>query len=103
MDPLVRWQHCTIPQCENLTDLVSYAVELDIVENRTIIEDLMSPTFIVLAAGVGVGVVIVLLLISLICSKLCRSGPGYTATRIQDGDIDLEKLAENSNYQTTGS
>lgn len=53
------------------------------------LEDLMSPTFIVLAAGVGVGVVIVLLLISLICSKLCRSGPGYTATRIQ---VSCEKV-----------
>ena len=46
-------------------------------------EDLMSPTFIVLAAGVGVAVVILILLLSLICVKICGKRPGYTVAKIQ--------------------
>jgi len=93
MDPLVRWQHCHIQLCDNLTEeVVIYAVE----------EDLLSPTYIILAAGVGVAIVIVILLLSLICVKLCGRRPGYTVAKIQDGEIDLEKLAENTNYHSTG-
>ena len=29
--------------------------------------------------------------------------PGYVVAKVQDGDIDLTKLAENSNYHTTGA
>ena len=49
------------------------------------VEDLMSPTFLILAASVGVAVVIVLLLLSLILAKLCRRRPGYTIAKIQVG------------------
>jgi len=103
MDPLVRWQHCHIEKCENVTE-INYKVELDIVEERTtIIDEILTPTFIALAATVAAATVIVILLIALICHRLCRPRPGYTIAKVQDGDIDLGKLAENSNYHTTGA
>jgi len=104
MDPLVRWQHCEIEKCENITEMINYNVEVDIIEERTtIIEELMSPTFMALAASVAVATVIVILLIALICHRLCKPSPGYTIAKVQEGDIDLNKLAENSNYHTTGA
>ena len=39
----------------------------------------------------------------LICHRLCRHKPGYVVAKVQDGEIDLTKLAENSNYHTTGA
>eukprot|EP00090_Calanus_glacialis_P001913 TRINITY_DN11429_c0_g1_i1.p1 TRINITY_DN11429_c0_g1~~TRINITY_DN11429_c0_g1_i1.p1 ORF type:complete len:925 (-),score=149.21 TRINITY_DN11429_c0_g1_i1:197-2971(-) len=104
MDPLVRWQHCEIEKCENMTEMINYNVEVDIIEERTtIIEELMSPTFIALAASVAAATVIVILLIGLICHRICKPRPGYTIAKVQDGDIDLNKLPENSNYHTTGA
>eukprot|EP00092_Neocalanus_flemingeri_P007963 GFUD01008591.1.p1 GENE.GFUD01008591.1~~GFUD01008591.1.p1 ORF type:complete len:925 (+),score=155.82 GFUD01008591.1:42-2816(+) len=104
MDPLVRWQHCEIGKCENMTEMMNYNVEVDIIEERTtIIEELMSPTFIALAAGVAAATVVVILLIGLICHRICKPRPGYTIAKVQDGDIDLNKLPENSNYHTTGA
>jgi len=103
MDPLVRWQHCIIEKCENITEMINYNVEVDIVEERTtIIEELLSPTFLALASGVAAATVIVILLLGLICHRLCKAKPGYTIAK-DDADIDLNKLAENSNYHTTGA
>merc|ERR1719330_316144 len=109
MDPLVRWQHCEIDQCENMTD-VNYAIvsvdEVDIIDTGTTIisiEELMSPTFIILAAGVAAATLIVILLVALICNRICSPRPGYTVARVQDGEIDLAKLPENSDYHTTGA
>merc|ERR1719175_475452 len=89
--------------CENVTE-VNCNIEVDIVDEKTtIVEEMMSPTFIALAASVAAATVIVILLIGLICHRLCRPRPGYTIAKVQDGDIDLGKLAENSNYHTTGA
>ena len=64
--------------------MINYNVEVDIIEERTtIIEELLSPTFLALAAGVGVATVIVILLIGLICHRICRPGPGYTVAKVQ--------------------
>ena len=54
---------------ENLTE-INYKVELDIVEERTtIIDEILTPTFIALAASVAAATVIVILLIALICHR----------------------------------
>ena len=83
--------------------MINYNVEVDIVEERTtIIEELLSPTFLALASGVAAATVIVILLLGLICHRLCKAKPGYTIAK-DDADIDLNKLAENSNYHTTGA
>ena len=66
-----------------MTDLVNYAVEVDIIEQQTIIEELMSPTFMILAASVAGATLIVILLLALICHRLCSSRPGYAVARVQ--------------------
>ena len=69
---------------ENITEMMNYNVEVDIIEERTtIIEEMMSPTFIALAAGVAAATVIVILLIGLICHRICKPGPGYTIAKVQ--------------------
>ena len=91
---------------ENVTDIRNrnYNVEVEVFEEQTtIIEELMTPTFIALAASVAAATVIVILLIGLICHRLCHTKPGYVVAKVQDGDIDLTKLPENSNYHTTGA
>ena len=71
-----------------MTELINYNVEVDIIEERTtIIEELMSPTFIVLAASVAAAIIIVFLLICLICHRICRPKPGYTVAKVQVGCI----------------
>ena len=90
---------------ENVTDVGNnFNVEVEVIEeNTTIIEELMTPTFIALAASVAAATVIVILLIGLICHRLCARKPGYVVAKVQDGEIDLTKLPENSNYHTTGA
>jgi len=103
MDPLLRWDYCDIQMCENVTE-VNYNIEVDIIDEKiTVIEEMMSPTFIALAASVAAATVIVILLIGLICHRICQTKPGYTIALVKDADIDLAKLPENSNYHTTGA
>ena len=69
---------------ESMTEMINYNVEVDIIEERTtIIEELMSPTFIALAASVAAATVIVILLIGLICHIICKPRPGYTIAKVQ--------------------
>ena len=78
-------------------------MEVEVIEEQTtIIEELMTPTFIALAASVAAATVIVILLIGLICHRLCRHKPGYVVAKTE-GEIDLAKLPQNSNYHTTGA
>ena len=64
--------------------MINYNVEVDIIEERTtIIEELMSPTFIALAASVAAATVIVILLIGLICHRICKRRQGYTIAKVQ--------------------
>ena len=88
---------------ENVTSR-NYQVEVEVIEEQTtIIEELMTPTFIALAASVAAATVIVILLIGLICHRLCRHKPGYIVAKTDNGEIDLAKLPQNSNYHTTGA
>ena len=49
---------------ENVTDVRNYNVEVEVIEETTtIIEELMTPTFIALAASVAAATVIVIMLI----------------------------------------
>ena len=71
-----------------MTGAVNYNVEVEMVEERTtIIEELMTPTFIALAASVAAATGIVILLLGLICHRLCRAKPGYTAAKVASSSI----------------
>ena len=84
--------------------MVDYAVEVEVFNTADFMQEIMSPTFIVLASCVAVATLIVILLIGLICKRLCRSKSGYTVPVNQsDAAIDLDKLPENMSYHQTGA
>merc|ERR1712018_64579 len=92
--------------CDNITEIVNYASEAEIVEKPSdFMQEMLSPSFIVLASCVAVATLIVILLIGLICNKLCsRKNPnGYTIPVQQDATIDLDKLPENMSYHQTAA
>ena len=69
-------------------------------------QEILSPSFIILASCVAVATLIVILLIGLICNKICtRKNPnGYTIPVNQEnGNIDLNKLPENMSYHQTSA
>ena len=91
---------------DNITEIVNYASEAEIVEKPSdFMQEMLSPSFIVLASCVAVATLIVILLIGLICNKLCsRKNPnGYTIPVQQDATIDLDKLPENMSYHQTAA
>ena len=73
---------------ENISDVVNYAVEVEVFggSSEDFMQEMMSPTFIVLASCVAFATLVVVLLIGLICNKLCRSkaqNNGYTVANCQ--------------------
>lgn len=125
-DPMIRWQHCQIQPCgkfafqvtqpflievipDNMTETVNFAnkeQDEELTNKTDFMQEILSPSFIVLASCVAVATLIVILLIGLICNKLCsRKNPnGYSIPVNQDSkDIDLDKLPENMNYHQASS
>ncbi|KAE8743856.1 Tyrosine-kinase receptor Ror2 [Frankliniella occidentalis] len=102
MDPIVRWQHCDIPLCDNTTD--SIIPDVDIWDLK--MDDLFSPTFITVLAVVGFITLALTLLLLIACSRLIkrRLQNGYTPPVNQDlNNIDLDKLPDNMAYHRTGA
>lgn len=84
--------------------MVNFASEVEILDNTDFMQEMLSPSFIVLASCVAVATLIVILLIGLICNKLCskKNPNGYTIPTNQDSaHIDLDKLPENMSYHQT--
>eukprot|EP00093_Oithona_nana_P009614 09614.XXX_342720_345642_1 [CDS] Oithona nana genome sequencing. len=104
-DPMIRWQHCGLQRCDNMTDVtVNYASEVNV--KTDFMQEILSPSFIVLASCVAVATLIVILLIGLICNKICtkKNPNGYTIPIQQDvANIDLDKLPENMSYHQTAA
>ncbi|XP_059091496.1 tyrosine-protein kinase transmembrane receptor Ror2-like isoform X1 [Tigriopus californicus] len=109
-DPTIRWQFCEIPQCDNVTtttlappdDLFNYAIEFEIFGNEFILQEFMSPTFLILAGAVALTFLFILILMTLICIRICcQSKPGYTTPAGQESEIDLDKLPQNQTYHNT--
>ncbi len=110
-DPHVRWQHCDIPKCGNASQVVNYEVEVEVFGKTDFMQEILSPSFIVLASCVAVATLIVFLLLGLICNRLCtrksrqsqRRNGGYSIPTNQDSNIDLDKLPENLNYHQSSA
>ena len=100
-DPNVRWQHCAISQCKNSS--LDYAVEVEVYETQDFMQEMMSPTFIVLASCVAFATLVVILLIALICNRLCKSKQNGYIPASQDTAIDLDKLPQNANYHNANA
>ena len=56
---------------DNITDIVDYASDVEILGKTDFMQEIFSPSFIVLASCVAVATLIVILLIGLICNKMC--------------------------------
>ena len=82
------WNVCINYIIENLTEHVNYAVEVEVFggSSQDFMQEMMSPTFIVLASCIAFATLVVVLLLGLICNRLCRSkaqNNGYTAANLQ--------------------
>ena len=82
------WNVCINYFLENLTEHVNYAVEVEVFggSSQDFMQEMMSPTFIVLASCIAFATLVVVLLLGLICNRLCRSkaqNNGYTAANLQ--------------------
>ena len=62
---------------------MDYAVEVEVINTADFMQEIMSPTFIILASCVAVATLIVILLISLICRKICHTKIGYSVPSSQ--------------------
>uniref|UniRef100_A0A0K2T6A4 receptor protein-tyrosine kinase n=1 Tax=Lepeophtheirus salmonis TaxID=72036 RepID=A0A0K2T6A4_LEPSM len=108
VDPLIRWQYCSIPKCDNVSKSFDY-YENEGYDTRIredyykILMEVITPEFIGLLVSVGIATVAIIVITSLICANLCRKKSGYTQANVQNIDIDLDKLPENAAYhQTSG-
>ena len=81
--------------------MVNYAIEFEFFGTE-VFQEIISPTFIVLATTVSFTILIVVVLIGVLCSKLCSLGKkGYAPPPSQNGTIDLDKLPQNQSYHHT--
>ncbi|XP_013794261.1 tyrosine-protein kinase transmembrane receptor Ror2-like [Limulus polyphemus] len=100
MDPMVRWQHCDIPKCENATVEEETKTELlDTFEPPE--EPVFTPSFILIVCAVSLTGVAVVLAIFLCCRRLHKFQKGYNATPTAEVEIDLDKLPSNMSYHKT--
>ena len=60
---------------ENITEHVNYAVEVEVFGGapQDFMQEMMSPTFIVLASCIAFATLVIVLLLGLICKRICRS------------------------------
>ncbi|XP_056635253.1 tyrosine-protein kinase transmembrane receptor Ror2 [Diorhabda carinulata] len=96
-NPDYRWQHCDIPRCPNST--------IDEVDTKTIAMDqLLSPTFLIIVSTVSLLVLLLSLLLILLCYRMYkRHAMGYNAPEIAEVNIDLDKLPSNMAYHSHGA
>ena len=81
---------------ENISDVVDYAVEVEVFGGGTqdFMQEMMSPTFIVLASCVAFATLVVILLTALICNKLCRSKAQNNGYTIANGQVRERKTSQ---------
>ncbi|XP_028148238.1 tyrosine-protein kinase transmembrane receptor Ror2 [Diabrotica virgifera virgifera] len=96
-NPNIRWQHCDIPRCPNST--------FDELDTRTIAMDqILSPTFLIIISTVGLLVLVTCLLLILLCYRIHkRHLMGYNAPEAAEVNIDLDKLPSNMAYHSHGA
>ncbi|XP_050726079.1 tyrosine-protein kinase transmembrane receptor Ror2-like [Eriocheir sinensis] len=100
-DPVIRWQHCSIPQCGELGSAPGGVFLHDEIQAKM----LPSPWLILIAGGAGLGGLLLLALSALLIYKLVHARQGYSSPSSQagnpDADIDITKLPHNSAYHQT--
>ncbi|KAK0161569.1 hypothetical protein PV327_010028 [Microctonus hyperodae] len=99
MDPLVRWQHCDIPICDNSTNITKWEID----SKNIMMETVFTPTFTMVMSALGVVVIVASLLAILLSQRLKKQHDGYNPTQPPDINIDLDKLPNNDAYHKTGA
>ncbi|XP_013791571.2 tyrosine-protein kinase transmembrane receptor Ror2-like [Limulus polyphemus] len=100
MDPMVRWQHCDIPKCENAT--LKEETKTELLDTFVPPEEpVFTPSFILIVCAVSLVAVVIILTILLCCRRLRKIHKGYNATPTADVEIDLDKLPSNMSYHKT--
>ena len=82
----------------NISEVMDYAVEVEVFNTADFMQEIMSPTFIILASCVAVATLIVILLISLICRKICHTKTGYSVPSSQVLYIFLDPFPISHTY-----
>ncbi|XP_076167661.1 neurospecific receptor kinase [Ptiloglossa arizonensis] len=96
--PQIRWQHCDIPICDNVTSKV-----LEIDPKDLTMDTLFTPMFILILSSLGF-IIITGTVISIILShRLHKRHQGYNPTNNQYITIDLDKLPSNNAYHKTSA
>lgn len=85
-----RWQHCDIPQCSFGNSKSKY--------DDLAMDKYLTPTFLLVACGIGLLLVIILMLLILLCHRVHKHRLGYNPTEVQEVNIDLDKLPSNMAY-----
>lgn len=93
----IRWQHCSIPVCENSTGFKMNS------ENNFFSPFLPTPYNILIFGAVGCAFLIVILLICVLFRKIRKYQSGYNNPNLRDINIDLEELPSNQAYHKTGA
>ncbi|KAM0728242.1 Tyrosine-protein kinase transmembrane receptor Ror2 [Formica fusca] len=96
-DPLIRWEHCDIPVCDNMTTKVEIEpkdITMDTLFNNTLVLILSALGFVIIASA---------LLSILLSQRLHKRHRGYNPTDNQDVNIDLDKLPNNEAYHKTSA
>ncbi|EFN89657.1 tyrosine-protein kinase transmembrane receptor Ror2 [Harpegnathos saltator] len=100
-DTSIRWQHCDIPVCDNVTSKV-----LEGEPNDPEMEMLVTPAMIFMLSFVGFAIVVgifLFVLFIMLSQKLHKRQRGYNPTDNQDVNIDLDKLPNNEAYHKTSA
>lgn len=87
-----RWQHCNIPRCPNST------IENDEIRDSIVMDMYLTPSFLLIASGIGLVGILVLMLLILLCHRLHKHRQGYDQARSNEVNIDLDKLPSNMAY-----
>ena len=110
----------TIDPASSPDNFLNYAaIEFDIFGNEFVLQEFMSPTFVILIVSVSLVLLFLIVLFGMICARICcrcccrrkqTTKDGYTSAPtgngiVADGDaqIDLNKLPTNQNYHNTGA
>ncbi|XP_066583513.1 tyrosine-protein kinase transmembrane receptor Ror2-like isoform X2 [Prorops nasuta] len=98
MDPLIRWQHCDIPTCDNGTEKM-----LNINTKDLTMGTLFTPTFILILSSLGFVIIAGTFLSILLTQRLQKRHQGYDTAINQEINIDLDKLPSNDAYHKTSA
>ncbi|CAG7835412.1 unnamed protein product [Allacma fusca] len=108
VDPNIRWQHCSIPPCDNETVETDYENVLEEQPSESSLWDLRqlvaSKDFYILCglSFIALIAIIIMIIVCFATTKKKTRPVGYNRAATQEVDIDLDKLGDNAAYHRHG-